>query len=57
MRKIRLVIAVIILSASIALLAWGFFPNPRETRIQNISPKEMQIPTPSSLHSDPGRLL
>ena len=50
MKKIRLVLAVIILTVSIALLLWGFFPNPRETRIQNISPDEMQLPTPSSLH-------
>ena len=53
MRRIRLVLAIIILTISIALLIWGFAPNPRETRIQSISPEEMQIPTPSSLHIDP----
>lgn len=50
MRKIRLALAVIILAVSIVLLVWGFSPNPRETRIQNISPTEMQLPTPSSFY-------
>jgi hypothetical protein len=50
MKSIRLVFAIIILTISIALLVWGFSPNPRETRIQTISPTEMQLPTPSSLH-------
>jgi len=49
MRKTRLVLAAIILSVSIALLIWGFSPNPHDTRIQNISPSEMQLPTPVSL--------
>lgn len=48
MRKVRLVLAAIILTVSIALLIWGFSPNPRDTRIQSISPAEMQLPTPSS---------
>jgi hypothetical protein len=48
MKSLRLALAVIILSVSIALLIWGFSPNPRETRIQTISPTEMQLPTPSS---------
>lgn len=52
MRKIRLVLAAILLTVSIVLLIWGFSPNPRETRIQNISPTEMQLPTPSSFQFD-----
>ncbi len=48
MKNIRLVFAIIILAISIVLLVWGFAPNPRETRIQNILPTEMQLPTPSS---------
>ncbi|MBE7436250.1 MAG: hypothetical protein HS100_20210 [Anaerolineales bacterium] len=52
MKSLRLTLTVIILSVSIALLIWGFSPNPRETRIQTISPAEMQLPTPSSLHLD-----
>jgi hypothetical protein len=35
-----------------ALLIWGLAPARRETRIQNISPSEMQLPTPSSLQLD-----
>ena len=50
MKNIRLILSVIILAVSIILLVWGFSPNPRETRIQTISPTEMQLPTPSSLH-------
>lgn len=53
MKNIRFVLALIILTVSIALLVWGFTPNPRETRIQTISPTEMQLPTPSSLHLNP----
>ncbi|HRJ74397.1 MAG TPA: hypothetical protein PLX90_00290 [Anaerolineales bacterium] len=50
MKKIRLILAIIILSISIALLLWGFLPSRTEIRIQDISPQEMQLPTPSSLH-------
>jgi len=52
MKKVRLVLAAVILTISISLLLWGYMPNPRETRIQNISPEEMELPTPSSLHID-----
>jgi hypothetical protein len=45
-KKVRLFIAAIILVISISLLAWGYAPNPRETRIQNITPTEMQLPVP-----------
>ncbi|MBL8097588.1 MAG: hypothetical protein JNK81_00290 [Anaerolineales bacterium] len=50
MKKIRLTLAIIILSISISLLIWGFSPSRTETRIQEISPQEMQLPTPSSYH-------
>ncbi|MCC6259222.1 MAG: hypothetical protein IT311_00050 [Anaerolineales bacterium] len=43
-KRIRLFFAVVILSISIALLLWGYLPNPRETRLQVISPVEMQLP-------------
>ena len=49
MKNIRLIFAIIILAISIIFLIWGFAPNPRETRIQTISPIEMQLPTPSSM--------
>lgn len=52
MKNLRLALAILILTISIALLVWGYSPNPRETRIRNISPTEMQLPTPSSLHYD-----
>lgn len=51
-KKIRAALAIIILAVSISLLIWGFAPNPRETRIREIYPTEMQLPTPSSLQID-----
>lgn len=50
MRKIRLALTILILTISIGLLLWGFLPNAKETRIQEISPSEMRLPTPSSFH-------
>jgi hypothetical protein len=52
MKKLRLFLGVVILVVSIALLAWSYWPAARETRIQPISPSEMQLPTPSSLRFD-----
>jgi hypothetical protein len=49
-RRIRILLGVLILAISISLLIWGFAPARRETRIQNISPSEMELPTPSSFH-------
>jgi len=43
-KRIRLFLAIFILAISIALLAWGYAPNPHETRIQSIAPAEMQLP-------------
>jgi hypothetical protein len=45
-KRIRLFFALLILTVSIALLIWGYAPNPRETRIQPIAPVEMQLPVP-----------
>jgi hypothetical protein len=56
-RKTRIALGVIVFIVSIALLIWGFVPMRRETRIQNISPSEMQLPTPISLRSDPWLVL
>lgn len=53
MKNIRLFFALVILAISIVLLVWGFSPNPRATRIQTISPTEMQLPTPSSFQFAP----
>lgn len=48
-RRIRILMGILILAISIALLYWGFAPSRRETRIQNISPSEMELPTPASM--------
>jgi hypothetical protein len=34
-------------------LIWGLVPMKRETRIQTISPSEMQLPTPITLLTQP----
>lgn len=51
-RRVRIVLGVLILIISISLLIWGLAPARRETRIQNISPSEMELPTPTSLRFD-----
>ena len=43
-KRTRLFFAVLILAISIALLTWGYLPNPHETRIRSIAPTEMQLP-------------
>jgi len=45
-KRIRLFLAVLILSISIAILIWGYAPNPHETRVQPIAPTQMQLPVP-----------
>lgn len=45
-KNIRLILLLILLAISIPLLAWGYAPNPRETRIQSIPPAGMQLPVP-----------
>jgi hypothetical protein len=49
-RKIRLFLAILILTASLALLVWGLWPNPEERRIVPVEPGQMQLPTPVSLY-------
>lgn len=51
-RRFRIIVGILILSLSISLLIWSLAPARRETRIQNISPSEMQLPTPSSFYWD-----
>ena len=53
MRRMRIVLGVIIVIVSIALLVWGLLPARREVRTQPISPTELQLPTPASLHIQP----
>jgi hypothetical protein len=49
MRSARIAFGILILILSCALLIWGLLPARRETRIQPISPTELQLPTPTSL--------
>jgi len=51
-RKIRLVLAIIILTVSLALLLWGIWPNLMETRILPVDPSQMQLPTPVSFYME-----
>ena len=51
-RRVRVFLGVLILAVSISLLIWGLAPARREIRIQDISPSEMQLPTPTSLRFD-----
>ena len=49
-RKLRLLLAITILTLSLALLVWGLWPNLVETRIVPVEPDQMQLPTPVSLY-------
>jgi len=49
-KKIRLLLAILILTASLALLVWGLWPNLVETRTVPVDPSQMQLPTPVSLY-------
>ncbi|MGB7876095.1 MAG: hypothetical protein WBL25_17060 [Anaerolineales bacterium] len=49
-RKIRLTLAILILTVSLALLIWGLWPNSEETRIVPVDPGQMQLPTPVSFY-------
>ncbi|MFL7867912.1 MAG: hypothetical protein AB8I58_03735 [Anaerolineales bacterium] len=51
-RKIRLVLAIIILTVSLSLLLWGIWPNLMETRILPVDPRQMQLPTPVSFYME-----
>jgi hypothetical protein len=45
-KRIRLFLAILILSISIAFLIWGYAPNPHEIRVQPLAPTQMQLPAP-----------
>ena len=51
-RKIRLLLAILILTLSLALLVWGLWPNLVETRIVPVDPGQMQLPTPVSFYME-----
>ena len=44
----RLAAAVIILSISLALLAWGYWPAGRKIQVLPIEPSNLTLPTPIS---------
>ncbi len=48
MRKLRLILALVILTASLAILAWGLWPSARERHTLEVPPAEMTLPTPAS---------
>jgi hypothetical protein len=52
-RKVRILLGLLILAISVSLLVWGFLPARRETRIQPISPSELQLPTPATFFLQP----
>lgn len=43
-RRLRGLIGLMTLAVCLAMLIWSYIPNPRETRIQQIQPVEMQLP-------------
>jgi len=47
-KKIRILLAVLILAISCALLVWGLWPMLVETRVVPVDPGQMQLPTPVS---------
>ncbi len=48
MRKLRLALALVLLVASLTLLAWGVWPAVRERHVLPVPPAEMSLPTPAS---------
>ena len=47
-KKIRILLAVVILIVSCALLVWGLWPMLVETKVVPVDPGQMQLPTPVS---------
>lgn len=47
-----MLLAILILTASLALLIWGLWPNPEERRIVPVDPGQMQLPTPVSFYME-----
>lgn len=48
MRKLRIILGIVLLVLSVAVLAWGFWPNAHVRRTLTVPPSEMTLPTPSS---------
>jgi hypothetical protein len=49
-RKVRLLLAILILGLSLVLLIWGLWPTLVDTRIVPVDPGQMQLPTPVSYY-------
>ena len=47
MKAIRILLAIVILSISLSLLAWGLWPTAHEGRTVRIQPAELILPTPA----------
>ena len=47
-RRIRLILALVVLVISLALLIWGLWPLAHLTRILPLPPGDLQLPTPDS---------
>jgi hypothetical protein len=45
-KTLRLILALVLLTASLVLLFWASMPNQREVRRQPIEPTQMQLPAP-----------
>jgi len=45
LRRIRLILALVVLAASLVLLVWGFWPLIRESQVLHIPSSELQLPT------------
>ena len=52
-RTWRLLLALLVLTISLALLLWGFWPMRREKLVTPVQPSDLTLPTPSSLFLDP----
>jgi hypothetical protein len=48
MRKLRIAVGIVLLTLSLALLAWGLWPSARERHSLEVPPAEMTLPTPAS---------
>lgn len=52
-RRSRIIVGVLVFVLSLAILILGFMPLERIRRSQPISPSDLKLPTPTSLHFTP----
>ncbi len=48
MRRLRIVVGLMVLAASLCLLVYASLPGERETDSQPLQPPDLTLPTPSS---------